>query len=922
MHNPLTFFICDRTAHIRGLLLLAPFFISGAVHAQLTTGVVEGHLVTADGSPAENAPLMITGGAGFRLTIRTRADGAFSVTLPYGTYRFSDLPVFVAPLQTTSLELTTGASGKAEVRAASGLWHDSTRARVYPEPFGLPAILLSREPRTVTEPLDFTGESDNRLWLQSQRAISWTATQFKLQGIDATDSYQPGRPVILPNVEALDEVAVRSSFSQTSSGSYGSEIGLFLREPGSSWHGSLTSSNTGGPLVSSTLPALDRRGLVQQSNTFHWFTRDGLDVGGPVTRWADIFASASGEWSSQTVPLAAPGNDQSSRLLFANVRGRVRASAHDQIEGSYVGSRIDLSDWGIPLGIENLAGNRIGPGFVLPGGLPDTFEVDHLDFAQAGWTREWSEASGLGTLEVRYGYSTAHLDGEWTHRYTVAAQSRIDLLDGIVSGAPPLLNFAIRRRHSLQAGWQPTSLRTGWARHQIVAGGGWSEASPTNRFANSSNPVLITANGAPAFDVRFTPPVTTVEKLHASSVYIVDHISLPAAWTFDVGVLGDFSAGSSIHWNSVSPRVAFAWRVPHAHGLTLRGTYFRLEAPLAGRYLDFGNPNSLSGAEYAWIDGNSDGVFQPPEQGPMIMRFGGPYSSIAPSLRRPYSDEFDVAAEMELPHRNFASLHLFRRDDKDRIAALDAGIPANAFTPVTIADPGPDGMAGTFDDQRLTVYQQNPATFGQDRYLLTNPPGLREMYAGVTAEIRGQWRGVMAGASLVAEKSWGPANPGNSAFSNDPGVLGALFLDPNTAINAAGRSFFDRAYIGKIYASYRIPRVGIEVATVADYLDGLPFARQLLVTGLAQGPFVVDATLRGSPEGGDRAEHVTNWNFGLRREFRLPYGSLSGIADVLNTMNAAHAIQENDVTGPSFNRRLPVAIQAPRAIRLGFRYDF
>jgi len=63
-------------------------------------------------------------------------------------------------------------------------------------------------------------------------------------------------------------------------------------------------------------------------------------------------------------------------------------------------------------------------------------------------------------------------------------------------------------------------------------------------------------------------------------------------------------------------------------------------------------------------------------------------------------------------------MHLFRRDDQERIAALDVGVPAQDFSPVTILDP--------FDNQQLTVYQQNPATLGQDRYLLTNPPGLNE----------------------------------------------------------------------------------------------------------------------------------------------------------------------------------------------------
>ena len=150
------------------------------------------------------------------------------------------------------------------------------------------------------------------------------------------------------------------------------------------------------------------------------------------------------------------------------------------------------------------------------------------------------------------------------------------------------------------------------------------------------------------------------------------------------------------------------------------------------------------------------------------------------------------------------------------------------------------------------------------------------------------------------------------------------FIDPNAAIHAAGRSFTDRAYIGKMLASYRLPPrlSGIELASVADYTDGLVFARQLLVTGLAQGPLLVATTVRGSPEGGNRAQYVINWNLRLRREFPLSIGKIAASADVLNVTNAGQSIQQNDLTGSSFNQRLPVAIQPPRFVRLELRYDF
>ncbi len=451
---------------------------------------------------------------------------------------------------------------------------------------------------------------------------------------------------------------------------------------------------------------------------------------------------------------------------------------------------------------------------------------------------------------------------------------------------------------------------------------------------------------SPAFVMEFNTPLDSRELVRSFSSFVADHVSLTPSLSLDLGTLADFSreslpAQSSppgpftpartfaaqpdlIVWDNLSPRAGFAWQVPHSHGLVLRGTYFRVYTPLAGRYLDFGDPNSLGGSVYQWIASTATGSFQPSDQGSLLLRFGGPYSSISPSLHRPYSDEFDIGSEFRLAPRSFASIHLFRRDDKDRIAAIDTGVPASAFTPVSVLDPGPDGIPGTFDDQRLTVFAQNPATLGQDRYLLTNPTGLRMLNTGLVAEAGTEWRRLTLHASFVAEKSYGPTNPGDAVYENDPGVISALFLDPNTAIHATGRSFVDRAYVGKIQTTYRLPPAwgGIEVASIADYMDGLVFARQLLVTGLPQGPFLVATTVRGSPEGGNRAQYAINWNLRLSRQFGLPVGRFRVLADVLNVTNAGQRLQEDDLSGPSFNLRLPVAIQPPRSLRLGFRYEF
>ncbi len=723
--------------------------VAGTASAQLTTGIVEGH--TLGGQTIE-----VTGGAGFHTTIHADAAGAFTVTLPYGRYQFSEVSVYVAPLETTRVDL---AASTSQPLPAAGLWADATRAQTFPEAVSSQGVLLSREPATVTEPLDFLGLSDYRLALVSQRASSWTDTRFMLQGMDATDPYQPGLPVILPNVEAMDEMMARGAFAGTTT-STGTEVGFFLAEPGTQWHGTLSSMDTGSGLASSNLPSVAERGLVQQAEEFNWFTRDGLEVGGPVTKWADWFGSATGQWSGQTVPLAAPGNEQRSRELFANTRGRLRASARDQLEAEYVGSRVDLSDWGQPAGFEALSGNRSAPSYVLPGGLPGEAEVDHLDLVQTGWTHQ---ASRWGVVQVRYGYSTAHLDGLDAAHGAGPLQSRIEMLDGMVTGAAPLQNLAIRTRHDLEAAWQLDALR----HHRIVVGGGFQRSSSRNRFSAPSNMNLITANGAPAFVIDFNTPTDSLEIVSSLSAYLADHVSVTRTVSLDLGVLGDASlgsiegrSGSFPVWN-ISPRAGLAWQVPHTHGLILRGAYARRYVPVAGRYLDFANPNSLSGLVYQWIDRNANGWFDAGEQGPLLIRFGGRYSTISPSLRRPYSDEFHVGAEMALATTTFLGMHLFRRDDKDRLAAMDVGVPLQAFSPVIITDP--------FDNQALTVYQQNAATLGQDRYLLTNPPGLSERSMGFVAEARTRWHSLTARRVVPGGEDARPYQPRRQPLGQRPG---------------------------------------------------------------------------------------------------------------------------------------------------------
>jgi hypothetical protein len=862
---------------------------------------LEGFVEQRSGQPAASIRLEIEGPLGRVLPLTVNTQGRFTAVLPYGVYTVRAPTLQAAcrarirPLATTRCALRPGENQSADVDALPPFSANN-----------LAQLLLLEAPGASVYPLDFASLGSTRLPLiASQSAAEWSGTSFRLNGLDATDSYQPGTPVVLDDLAAVDSVAVHEAYAAGTVSLDAYDAGVFLRGPANSWHFGLATQNTGAALAGSNLPAQSDRGSVERPDEFHWFTRESAELDGVFGRWADIAATATGQWASQTDPERPAGTSIGSRMLFANVRGRARLSARDQMDALYSGSRVDLSTGGWPAGMEAFLASPLMPSFYGVSGFENQREVDHFDLIQTGWTHQFD---GARVFEFRYGYSTAHLDTAPVGATDVP--STIDLLDPAPVDAP-FSNFAVRTRHEFDAVYQ-AGARFAGVTHRLALGGDWEASQPRNRFQSPISEDTITVAGQPAFLVRLNTPADTRAHIDAVTPNAHDVIQLAYGVTLDLAFVLDTARGAvagqptAISWTSPSPRVGIAVPVPGFSRLVVRGDYARTYSRLTGRLLDFADPSALSGLVYG------------AQTGQLMERFGGAYSTIAPDLKRPYADEFHVSLKLDLPHRSAFSLDLLRRDEKQRLAAVDMGVPATAYQAVTIQEPDP------FGGQSLTVYAQDPVTLGHDQYLLTNPAGLRELSEALTATASTHQLYTDFRASFSAEKSFGPTNPGNSPWVNDPGVIGALYSDANTLIYATGHPFMDRAFLGKFQTVTMAPKWmgGVQLSNAINYLDGLPFARELLVTGLPQGPFLVDATIRGSPEGGTRAQHVLNWNLRASRDFDVGWGRLTLAADVLNVLNNGDKIVESDLSGPQFNERPAVAIPPPRTLRLSARWSF
>jgi hypothetical protein len=298
--------------------------------------------------------------------------------------------------------------------------------------------------------------------------------------------------------------------------------------------------------------------------------------------------------------------------------------------------------------------------------------------------------------------------------------------------------------------------------------------------------------------------------------------------------------------------------------------------------------------------------------------FGEPFSSVDPALKRPYTDEFALGLSQQIGKQLFLEALGFHRDQRRLVDTVNVGVPFTAYTPLPVLDIGNDNVPGTSDDLVLTIYNQDARTLGHDQYLLTNPPGLNSSYKGLEVSVQQNLaqRGFLS-LSFTASKAVGATNPGNTVFDNDPGVVGSLYDNPNNLLNARGRIFFDRAYTSKIAAYVQLP-LGLHAGTVVRYADGLPFGRELIVTGLNQGPIFVMATPRGEP-GGFRTQYYLSFDQRIAREFSVGRFKLMVMADAFNLLNSNRNLREYDISGSLFPPRTPMEIQNPRVIRLGLR---
>jgi hypothetical protein len=656
---------------------------------------------------------------------------------------------------------------------------------------------------------------------------------------------------------------------------------------------------------------------------FRRFGEGQFLAGGPVPRFHKwfFFSSLYYQRLSKIVPDFAEVPTTSVYSAFLRVDGNLRH--RDSLSLSAAGQIINHSHLG--------ARRKISPSATL-------FANDRFEVVQGHWRRRQSDDT---LWQIRGGFS--HTSPTDTFHHGIQEPNRLQLFTEEMTGGAPIEADSARSRFSLLGHAQMwRRALCGGCRHLLDFGTDLEESLSTEeRRVFQDIQLLYYPKDVPTQVIQYNTPSRTKVRLREWSLFVDDHLQVFERLFVRFGLALDGSqaflpqqrSGSGtfvparespgakgvVSWRSLAPRVSFALALPRRlGGPRVYAGYSRYYHMLPARYANYANPLSVGGRVFQWQDGNHDGRFQPGEEGTLLRVFGGPYSSVDPRLRRPLTDEWGLGLEQSLGRQFSISARLFRRDEKRLVETVNIGIPKSAFSSLLVSDLGDDNVPGTSDDRSITVWNQDPRTLGEDRFLLTNPAGFRSFYKGIEMSLWSRWlqRGFIA-LSFTAYKTVGKGSPGNSEFENDTGVIGRLFDDPNTLWNARGRLFFDRAYAGKVAGFVQGP-FGLQFSSVIKYWDGSPFGRRLVIEGLSQGTISVMATPRGQP-GGLRTQFHLTFDQRIAREFQLRRVKLSVFIDTFNFLNLKQNLREWDISGPEFPLRRPIEVQNPRVIRLGIR---
>ncbi len=399
--------------------------------------------------------------------------------------------------------------------------------------------------------------------------------------------------------------------------------------------------------------------------------------------------------------------------------------------------------------------------------------------------------------------------------------------------------------------------------------------------------------------------------------YLPEQESPPSQW-FPNAQRSFPAVRDVMNWKNIAPRFSVVYDLWGNGKTALKAAFGRYLYTVGTGEPNNVNPNFTLSETYNWADLNGDLQFQRNELGTLLSRAGGSLTEYQDGIERPKTNEFSASVDHELiPDLRLTAAFTYRTE-ADRYGSVDVGVPFTAYRPVTVRDIGRDGLPNTADDGDFTVFDQDPATRGQNRFVIANSEGLDQNYKGleITAAKRftNRWQ-MLAGYTL------------SRTIVNAENVR-----NPNDLINSRGPTAFDRRHTFKFTGTYAFPHE-INLSGNFRTQSGRPVTR-VATYALTQG----NVTVNVEPSGNETIDNMTTLDLRVSKVFGITgTHEIELMLDGYNLTNANTVFEVRTLTGRINVREggdpagalvnqqqylSPTAILPPRIFRVAAAYRF
>lgn len=485
--------------------------------------------------------------------------------------------------------------------------------------------------------------------------------------------------------------------------------------------------------------------------------------------------------------------------------------------------------------------------------------------------------------------------------------------------------------------------------HNFKVGGEWFRETFTDERGidvDGSVPgdvLHILNNGVPAQVYLFASPSVSEQGLRTNGLYVQDTWRLNSRFTLNLGIRYDqyrnflpeqegppvgrfnttqltFPANDNVNtYNNVVPRLGMVFDLT-GEGRTVIKANWGLYAWNPGTALSESVNNNPADwyNQYAWTDTNGNRLYDRGEEGVIIGRRGGAASgSLDPNIKNTMTSEVSAWLEHELmPGFAVSGGYVYRGIDNFRVLT-NANRPREAFNvPITIRDPGPDGVLGNGDDGAgIPGFNLSEAarTAGV-RNVTTNLPGSAEFHTvefSANKRQSGRWS-LQGSFALRMNKDQDTAYFGNNLRSLSTGA------NPNEFINTADGRYEFSMWNVKINGSYDAPW-GIRLTPALRVQQGQSFGRTFLATA-ANGINYGSQRILTEPIDSQRQDTINILDLRAEKSFRTGPRRIAIFGDIYNITNSNAAQNITWNSGTAYLR--PVSIIGPRIMRFGVKFDW